>query len=133
MRENQEIQLTIEVLPVQGNDMPGIAARLRRELDEAAEVQLTANETSKISTRGPDPGLVLQVINVTFAGIGLLIQLAKLLYDISKEKSGNTLIVTNSKTGKAVKLSGTDSLKRIEKKMRKVLDKEKIEMTFKKN
>jgi len=132
MKENQEIQLTIEVLPDLNNDAPDIAAQLTRELGEGAAVQLTANETPNISTRGPDPGLVLQVINVAFAGIGILIQLAKLLNDISKNKSGNTLIVTNSKTGRTVKLSAADSLKRIEKKMRKVLDKEEIEMAFKK-
>ncbi len=130
MKKNEKIQLTIEVLPDLNNDTPGISAELTRELGEAAKVQLTANKAPMIPTRGPDPGLVLQIISVTFVGIGTLIKLAALLKDISKKKSGNTLVITNSKTGKTVKLSANDSLKRIEKKMRKVLKKEGIKVTL---
>lgn len=130
MKENEKIQLTIEVLPDLNNDTPAISAELTRELGEAAKVQLTANKAPMIPTRGPDPGLVLQIISVTFVGIGTLIKLVSLLKDISKKKSGNSLIVTNPKTGKTVKLSEADSLKRIEKKMRRVLKKEGIKVTL---
>jgi hypothetical protein len=131
MKKKEKMQLTIEVLPdLNNSDTPNIAAELSRELGEAAKVQLTANKAPIIPTRGPDPGLLLQIISVTFAGIGTLIKLATLLKDIRKKKNSSTLIITNPKTGKTVKLSAADSLKRIEKKMLKVLEKEGIKVTF---
>ncbi|NIM13970.1 MAG: hypothetical protein GTO45_18145 [Candidatus Aminicenantes bacterium] len=132
MKENEEIRISIEVLPHLNNDTPGIAAELTRELGESAKVELITNKPPMIPTRSPDPGLALQFVSVTFAGIGILIKLAALLKDISKKKNGSTLIITNPKTGIAVKLSAADSLKRIERKLRKILKKKGVEMTFKK-
>ncbi len=132
MKESEEIQLTIEALPDFDNDTPRIAADLTRELGETAKVQLIAAETPLVVTRGLGPELALQIISVAFAGIGTLVQLAKLLKDIGEKKNSHTLVITNPKTGNTVKLSPSDSLKRIEKKMRQVLKKERIEMTFKK-
>lgn len=132
MKENEEIQLAIEVFPDFDNDTSRIAADLSRDLGETAKVKLTVNETPRVVTRGLGPELALQIISVAFAGIGTLVQLAKFLKDIGEKKKSNTLIITNPKTGNTVKLSAGDSLEKIEKKMRRVLKKERIKMTFKK-
>lgn len=82
MKQNEEMQITIEVLSHFHNDTHGIALELTRELGESAKVELIDNKTPMIQTRGPDPGLALQLVSVAFAGIGVLIKLAALLKDI---------------------------------------------------
>jgi len=122
----------IEVFSGNRNDTASIAAKLDQELGEAAKVQLTTKELPKLPTRGVDTGVVLEVISVALAGIETLILLAMLLKDIIKTKTGSTLILTNPKTGKKAKLLETDSLKKIEKKIRKVLGRGEVKVLLKK-
>ena len=132
MKTSDERQLMIEILSGNSNDTAVIAAELDRELGDAAKVQLTSKESPVVNTRSVDPRLVLEVISVTLAGVETFILLAMLLNDLNKKKSGHTLMLTNPRTGKKVKLLETDSLKKVEKKIRKVLEKEKVRVSLRK-
>jgi hypothetical protein len=114
------IKLDIEVFS-DDSDISIIAEELENGLREEAKVHITEKEISDIVFRGADSIFLLQIINVSLFSIQTVVLLAGLIYQIKKRKMGTTFTIKNPKTGQKVRVSESDSMMKVRKKIFKLL------------
>jgi hypothetical protein len=132
MKSNQTITLRIEALPVFSINTGDTATEIAKQLMGEASVSLINKDSVYLATRGLPADQILQIISITFTGVGLILKLVKLLKEIMTKSSSTVLLISCPENNERIKIIKTDSLNRIEKKLRRLLKTKSIQMSIKK-